>query len=228
MTTASTWASSIRSRPAIPAFVALVAALTLLGGPASFALWNDQINAPAQNHTSANGLTLTVTSTTASFSTGATGSTVATSTAGLIPGIRGQRLTYSMAAGAANGVQGYLAGTITASAKTASAKTAWASVYTAGYLTTTAAASGTCAVTPTPSIVGGALTWTITTAPGQTVKPGQTCTIVLDLAIPAVANGVDVSRVLRASRGTNTALNPLADFAANAVLSQVPRAEEKS
>lgn len=223
MTTAPTRARSIRSRPAILASVALVAALILLGGPASFALWKDQASSPAQNYTSANGLALAVTATTASYTTGSAGSTVATSTAGLIPGSRGQRLTYAMAAGATNGVQGYINGTITASAKTA-----WASVYTAGLLTTTAVASGTCAVTPTPALVGGALTWTITTAPGQTVKAGQTCTIVLDLSIPALANGVDVSRALRSSRGSNTVLNPLADFAANAVLSQVPRAEEKS
>ena len=221
MSTESTRRRIILPRPLVLASVALVAASALLGGPVSFALWNDQSSSPAQQIASATGLTVGVTATTASYSLGSVGSTVPSSTTGLIPGTRGSRLTYSMTAGASNGTQGYLTGTITTASKTA-----WASVYTAGYLTTSATSSGACAVNPTPAVVAGALTWTFSTAPGKTVKPGQTCTIVLDLSIPAVTNGVDVALALRSTRGTNTVLNPLADFAANAVLSQVPRAEE--
>ena len=204
------------------AIVALVAAGALLGGPGTFAFWNDQTAQPTQVIDTANGISLDATVTSASFAVGSLSSTVASSTTGLIPGTRGQRLTYSLTGGATNGVQGYIAGTIAAAARTA-----WAAVYTAGYLTTTATSSGTCTVNPTPAVVGGALTWTFATTAGQTVKPGQACTIVLDLSIPAVKNGVDVSRALLAVRGSNTVLNPLADFTATGVLTQVPRAEEK-
>ncbi|MET0862274.1 MAG: hypothetical protein ABW091_14740, partial [Microbacterium sp.] len=205
------------AKPALLASVALVAAATLLGGPASYALWNDQAAQGPHIMDSARGITLAATVTSAPFAVGTLSSTVATSTAGIIPGTRGQRLTFSLKTGATNGVQGYVTGTIAAAAKTA-----WASVYTAGYLTTTATSSGTCVVNPAPAVVGGALTWTFSTAAGQSMTSSQTCTIVLDLSIPAVKNGVDVSRALLAVRGTTTVLNPLADFTATGLLTQVP------
>ena len=210
------------AKPALLASIALVVAAVLLGGPASYALWNDQATQAPHIADSAQGIALDATVTSAPFAVGTLSSTVATSTAGLIPGTRGQRLTFSLKSGATNGVQGYVTGTIAAAAKTA-----WASVYTAGFLATAATSSGTCTVNPTPTVVGGALTWTFATAAGQTVKPSQTCTVVLTLSIPAVTNGVDVSRALLAVRGTDTVLNPLADFTATGLLSQVPRAEEK-
>lgn len=210
------------AKPAILASVALVAAGALLGGPASYALWNDQSTQAPHIVDSANGLSLDATVTSASYALGTLGSTVASSTAGLIPGTRGQRLTFALKSGTTDGVQGYISGTIAAAAKTA-----WAAVYTAGYLTATATSSGVCTVSPTPAIVDGALTWTFTTVAAQTVKAGQACTIVLDLSVPAVRNGVDVSRALLAVRGTNTVMNPLADFTATGLLTQVPRAEEK-
>lgn len=221
MSTDSNRSRTVPAKPVILAGVALLTAFALLGGPVTFAFWNDQETQSPQVIDSASGLSLDATVTSTSYALGTLSSTVASSTTGLIPGTRGQRLTYSMTSGATDGVQGYISGTVAAAAKTA-----WASVYSAGYLTASIASSGTCTVNSTPTIVGGALTWSFSTAAGQTVKPGQTCTIVLDLSIPAVRNGVDVSRALLASRGTNTVMNPLADFTASAVLTQVPRAEE--
>ncbi|MBG6238783.1 hypothetical protein IWX78_001755 [Mycetocola sp. CAN_C7] len=210
------------TKPVLFACVALVAAASLLGGPVSFALWNDQVAQPAQLIDSASAISLDASVTSSAYALGSLSSTVATSSSGIIPGTRGQKLTFAMTGGAGNGVQGYISGTVAASPKSA-----WAAVYTAGYLTATATSTGACTVNPAPVVVSGALTWTFSTTTGQTVKAGQSCTVVLDLSIPAVKNGVDVSRVLRGTRGTTTVLNPFADFTANATLSQVPRAEEK-
>lgn len=209
------------TKPVILAGVALLTAFALLGGPVTFAFWNDQTTQSPQVIDSSSGISLDATVTSAAYAVGSLSSTVASSTTGLIPGTRGQRLSYALTSGTTDGVQGYITGTIAAGAKTA-----WASVYSAGYLTAGITSSGPCTVNSTPAVVGGALTWSFATTAGQTVKPGQTCTIVLDLSIPAVRNGVDVSRALLASRGTNAVLNPLADFTASAVLTQVPRSEE--
>lgn len=211
--------------PLAAAAVALVAAATLLGGPATFATWTDSSSQAAHVVSSARGLSLTASATSAPYDldpAARPSSTRATSTTGLVPGIRGQRITYTMTSGVTDGVQGRIAGTIKASAKTT-----WPAVYTAGYLDTVATSSGKCAVDPTPTVVANALTWTFATATTQTMRPGETCTVVLDLSIPAVKNGIDVSRTLKTSRGTGTRLNPLADFIADAVVTQVPRAEQK-
>lgn len=211
--------------PLATAAVAVVATAALLGGPATFATWTDTSSLDAYVVTSAGGLSLAVSASSAHYEldpAARPSSTTATSTTGLVPGIRGQRITYSMTSGATDGVQGRIAGTITASAKTA-----WPAVFTAGYLDVVVTSSGKCAVNPTPTVVANTLTWTFATATTQTMRPGETCTVVLDLSIPAVKNGVDVSRTLKTSRGTGTRLNPLADFIADAVVTQVPRAEEK-
>ncbi|PWC06162.1 SipW-dependent-type signal peptide-containing protein [Mycetocola zhujimingii] len=211
--------------PLAMAGLAVLILVALLSGQATLAAWTDTSNQDVQSVSSQTGLSLAMSSSSAAYELDQTTrptSTKATSTGGLVPGIRGVRITYTMTTGATDGVQGKIAGTITAAARTA-----WPAIYSAGYLTAVVSSSGGCVVQPTPAMVANALTWTFATPSGQTLKPGESCSVVLDLSVPAVKGAVDVSRALKTSRGSDATPNPLADFVADAVVTQVARADEK-
>ncbi|GHD45009.1 hypothetical protein D9V29_02595 [Mycetocola manganoxydans] len=211
------------TKPVALALTALVAAAALIGGPVTMAYWNDATEQTPQQIES--GLLSITAGITATYFDLASASDVAStvsapSAQGLIPGKRGQKITYTLASGSGDAVQSRILGSISAPATSV-----WTEIYSKGYLAVNAETVGECTVNQTP----GAPSWVIGNAPGQTLKPGESCKVTVTLSIPAVANisgkNVDVSRALLNLRGS-ASLNPLVDFAANATLAQVPRAEE--
>ncbi|WP_183086483.1 SipW-dependent-type signal peptide-containing protein [Mycetocola zhadangensis] len=231
MSAASSRRTAFRLAPFAASAAAVLAGIVLLGSPGTLAFWSDQTASPNQTIDSAAGLSLLaaepVVTSYAMNNANLVSSTVSSSTTGLIPGKLGQRITYTLTGGPTDGAQGYVNGQVTSSAKDA-----WGAVYTAGYLDAIATATGMCVINPTPTVSGDVLTWTLLPTQGKTMKPGptvseRTCTITIDLSLPAVKNGVDVARVLASSRGTSTALKPVANFEVRAFTTQVPRSEER-
>jgi len=199
--------------PVGSAVVALVAAVALIGGPATIAYLNATAEQPAQT-ISAGGLTMTVTKAEEWVSTGAAaGSTVVKSTAGLVPGIRGQKITFTIANAADSAVPGTLSGTVSA-AKTA----AWSSLEGQGLIQTSAAAGAGCQIGPL-SDAGSGLSFPVSST--EPLAPGDSCTVAVTLSIPATgSSGQDAATAVKETR-----LSALADFQLAATLTQAPRSE---
>ncbi|UCR88405.1 SipW-dependent-type signal peptide-containing protein [Mycetocola spongiae] len=205
-------------RPLIIAGIAVVAALALLGGPGTLAFFSDAESAPKTTIQAAPGISATAAASVESRALpGAPGSVVAAPGDGLVPGVRSLNYRFTVTIGAGTPVQSYLSGTVSASGTAQGSE-----IYNRGFLLLASSASTGCVIGQNPAIVDGRLQTTIATAPGHTLKPGESCTFDISASIPATVNGLDLARELRGLRAST-----VGSFDLNATLTQVPRAEER-
>lgn len=197
-----TWAAS-----------AVLLAGVLVAAPGTYAFLNDTASTPKATITAAPGITAKATAAVALVPiTPASTANFATGTTGMVPGVRSQRFTFTVTSGTSDIAQSYVNGAVTLRNASALA------LYDAGKLTVTPAGSANCAVAA-PTRASGTLTIAVSPAPNTTLRPGGSCTVTVDVAIPATL-GQDPA--VRALRGGSAGAVDL-----TATLSQVPRAEEK-
>lgn len=204
--------------PLLGAAAAVIVGAVLLAAPGTIAYLNDTAAAPTAAITAAPGITATSTASVSTYPLpGGGGTVVPRGTEGIVPGVRGQLIRFTLAGGAADPVQAYATGTVSATGTDPGVE-----LYNRGLLNLEARASGACTVDTSPRLENGVLSVGFRTAPGQTLRPGVTCTIEVGVSVPATGDGLDLAQVLRPQRG-----GVLGTFTLNAELTQVPRSEEK-
>ncbi|RLP74532.1 hypothetical protein D9V32_12635 [Mycetocola tolaasinivorans] len=205
------------SRIVTTAVLAAITGFALLGGPGTIAYLSDQAEGPSATISAAAGLTATATAKVDTVTTGSSRFTVAAPGTGIVPGVRAQRISFVVTAGASNPTQTVVAGKISATA-TPLGVTMWGR----GALLIGSEGTAGCVVSDA-RLVEGKLIADVSMSAGATLKAGESCTITVNVAVPAtLADGTDVAREMRAQQKA-----PVASFALDATLTQVPRSEER-
>jgi alternate signal-mediated exported protein len=206
------------SRRAVIALVATAAAGALLiGGIPAYAYFTASSTGSALSITSgslAASATGPVTATTTTGATAPAGTVVRPGSAGIVPGLQAQTLTYTVGnTGTARARASLAFRVLTSSIADASA---WAAIQP--YLVVTAQIGSDPAVAVATTSAG--IDQTVTSV--ASIAGGASTNVVLTFSIPATSGGVDLLRALQASRSTTTSIRSVLNLAPQITLTQVP------